>query len=88
MKMITKKIIANKLLAYLQHRLSLEDLTDWAEQSLMDSSYEDDNFHTIRNTLAQLGLADVKSFGLEWKDCEAIMEKLGFKLEVNALEIA
>jgi len=85
---ITKKIIANKLLAYLQHRLSLEDLTDWAEQSLMDSSYEDDNFHTIRNTLAQLGLADVKAFGLEWKDCEAIMKNLGFKLEVNALEIA
>ena len=86
--MITKKIIANKLLAYLQHRISLGDLTDWAEQSLMDSSYEDDNFQTIRNTLAQLGLADVKSFGLEWKDCEAIMKKLGFKLEVNALEIA
>jgi hypothetical protein len=38
--------------------------------------------------LAQLGLANVKSFGLEWKDCEAIMEKSGFKLEVNALEIA
>jgi hypothetical protein len=28
------------------------------------------------------------TFGLEWKECEAIMEKLGFKLEVNALEIA
>ena len=86
--MITKKIIADKLLAYLQHKLSIDELTDWAEQSLLDSSYEDDNFHTIRNTLAKLGLADVKSFGLEWKDCEAIMEKLGFKLEVNALEIA
>ena len=86
--MITKKIIADKLLAYLQHQLSLEELTDWAELSLKDSSYEDDNFHTIRNVLAQLGLADVKSFGLEWKDCEIIMAKLGFKLEVNALEIA
>jgi hypothetical protein len=78
--MITKKIIADKLLAYLQHRLSIEQLTDWAKQSLLDSSYEDDNFHTIRNTLAKLGLADVKSLGLEWKECEAIMEKLGFKL--------
>lgn len=86
--MITKKIIADKLLAYLQHRLPLEDLTKWAEESLMNSFYQDDNYHTIRNTLAQLGLADVKAFGLEWKDCEAIMEKLGFKLEVNALEIA
>ncbi len=83
--MITKKLIADKLLAYLQHRLSLEDLVNWAEQSLTNSNYEDDSAHNIRNTLAQLGLADVKAFGLEWKDCEAIMETLGFKLEVNAL---
>ncbi len=86
--MITKKIIADNLLAYLQHHLSLEDLVNWAEESLVASSYEDDSAHTIRNTLAQLGLADVKAFGLEWKDCEAIMETLGFKLEVNALALA
>jgi hypothetical protein len=86
--MITKKTIADRLLAYLKHQISLTELTDWAEESLIDSSYEDDDSHTIRNVLAQLGLADVKSFGLEWKDCEEMMEKLGFKLEVNALEIA
>jgi hypothetical protein len=85
--MITKKIIADKILAYLQHRLPLEDLVNWAEQALMNADYEDDNSHTIRNTLSQLGLADVKAFGLEWKDCEAIMEKLGFKLEVSALAL-
>jgi hypothetical protein len=85
--MITKKIIADKLLAYLQHRLPLEDLVDWSEQALLESSYEDDNFHTIRNSLSQLGLADVRAFGLEWKDCETIMEKLGYKLEVNALAL-
>lgn len=86
--MITKEIIANKLLAYLQHRVSLRDLVDWAERSLMNGSYEEDEFHTIRNALSQLGLADVKAFGLEWKDCEAIMESLGFKLEVKALAVA
>ena len=86
--MITKKIIAGKLLAYLQHRMSLTDLVDWAEQNLMKGSYEDDSSHTIRNTLAYLGVADVKTFGLEWKDCETIMEKLGFKLEVKALAVA
>ena len=86
--MITKKIIADKLLAYLQHRMSLSDLVDWAEQSLMKGDYEDDKSHTIRNTLAQLGVADVKAFGIEWKDCETIMEKIGFKLEVKAKEVA
>lgn len=86
--MITKKIIADKLLAYLQHSLSLSDLTDWAEQGLMNGSFINDDNHTIRNILAQLGLADVKAFGLEWKDCEDIMQQLGFKLEVKALEVA
>ncbi len=85
--MITKKTIADKLLAYLQHHMSLADLVQWAEQSLISGSYEDDEEHTIRNTLSQLGLADVKAFGLEWKDCEAIMEKLCFKLEVKALAV-
>lgn len=86
--MITKIIIANKLLAYLQHRLSLVDLIDWAEQSVMSGCYEDDKNHTIRNILSQIGLADVKAFGLEWKDCEAIMKTLGFKLEVSAVAVA
>ncbi len=86
--MITKKIIADKLLAYLQHRMSLTDLVDWAEQNLMKGAYEDDKSHTIRNTLSHLGVADVKVFGLEWKDCEAIMRNLGFKLEVKALAVA
>jgi predicted nucleotide-binding protein (sugar kinase/HSP70/actin superfamily) len=53
----------------------------------MNSSYNEDEAHSIRNTLSQLGLADVKAFGLEWKDCEAIMQNLGFKLEVKALVI-
>lgn len=86
--MTTRKEIADKLLAYLKHEITLEKLTDWAEQELKNAHYDDDKIHTIRNILAQLGLADVKSFGLEWKDCEIIMEKLGLKLEVNALEIA
>ena len=62
-------------------------LTNWAENALMESEYEDDDKHTIRTALAQLGLSDVKAFGLEGKDCEAIMKSLGYKLEVKALEV-
>ncbi len=76
------------MLAYLQHRMTLTDLVDWTEQSLMTGDYEDDKFHTIRNILAQLGVSDVKAFGLEWKDCETIMQKPGFTLEVKALAVA
>ncbi len=86
--MITKKIIAGKLLAYLQHSTSLAEVVAWAEQALLDADYKDDFSHTIRDILAQLGMADVKAFGLEWKDCESIMQRLGFKLQVKALEVA
>lgn len=75
-------------MAFLQHRLSLTELVNWAEESVMNGFYQDDSSHTIRNTLSQLGLADVKAFGLEWQDCEAIMQTLGFKLEVKALAVA
>ena len=68
--------------------MSFTDLVDWAEQSLMKVDYEDDKFNTIRNTLAQPGVSDVKAFGLEWKDCETIMEKHGFTLEVKVLAVA
>lgn len=31
---------------------------------------------------------NVKAFGLKWKDCETIMEKPGFTIEVKALAVA
>ena len=76
------------MLAYLQDCLSLKELTNWAENALLESDYEDDDKLTIRNALAQLGLVDVKAFGLEWKDCESIMKSIGYKLEVKALKVA
>ncbi len=86
--MITRKYIADQLLAYLQHQLSVAALVGWAENTLMEGNYEDDAQHTIRNILAQLGLADVKAYGLEYQDCEAMMQKLGYTLEVKALSVA
>lgn len=68
--------------------MSLTDFVDWAEQNLMKGFYENDKSHTIRNTLSHLGVADVKVFSLEWKDCETIMKNLGYTLEIKALAVA
>ncbi len=86
--MITRKDIAEKLLSYLQHKLTSAELVDWAEKTLIDGDYEDDQFDTIRNILAQLGLVDAKAFGLEYQVCKVIMQKLGYTLEVKALSAA
>ena len=82
--MITKKIISEKLLSYLQHRITLEEIVHWAEHTLMIGSFEDDDTHKIRNILARIGSADTKNFGLTWEDCEEIMHYLGFSLQVLA----
>lgn len=67
------------MLGYLQHRLSLDELTDSGVKysNEMNGLYEDDRVNLSRDALAQFGIADVKTFRLEWKDWEAIMESLG-----------
>ena len=80
--MITNKTIAEKVLQYLQHHITLQEIVHWAEDALMSNNFQDEDSHTIRNILARLGSADVKAFGITWEDCEEIMHSLGFKLQV------
>ena len=83
---ITKKIISEKVLEYLQHQITLDEIVNWSEGILMNNNFEDDKAHTVRNILARIGSADVKTFGLTWEDCEKIMNQLGFSLMVFAKE--
>jgi len=81
---ITKQQLAINLLNYLQHKTSLSDLVDWAENALMEGAIEGDDTEVVRDILARLGLADVKTFGLFWEDCVDIMHKLGYVLRIDA----
>jgi hypothetical protein len=81
---ITKQQLAVNLLNYLQHKTSLNDLVDWAENALMEGDIQDDEPEIVRDILVRLGLADVKAFGLFWEDCNDIMKKLGYVLKIDA----
>lgn len=81
---ITKQQLAIKLLNYLQHKIKLEELVTWAEDALMEGDIQDEDTEIVRETLAKLGLADVKTFGLYWEDCDNMMKKLGYNLKVDA----
>lgn len=85
MTMITTQAVAEKLTSYLQHRLDLASLVDWAERAMMDREFSPDNHETIRNAVAHLGLADVQAFGLTWEDCESLLRSLGYSVEVQVL---
>lgn len=81
---VTKQQLAVNLLGYLQNKITLTELVDWAENALMEGDIQGEEIELVRETLAKLGLADVKEFGLFWEDCSIIMKKLGYELRVDA----
>jgi len=81
---ISRHKVAEQIGAYLQHRISLEQLVDWAEQQIIEADFESQN---VRNAVARLGLADVREFGLTWDDCERLLGDLGFAARVDIVSV-
>ncbi|MEX2317510.1 MAG: hypothetical protein WD669_10195 [Pirellulales bacterium] len=77
---VTRQIVADKLAANLRHDLSLEELVDWAERQIMDADFDSEK---VRNAVARLGVADVRSFGLTWDDCQQLLRDLGYAAQVQ-----
>ncbi|MEW6606149.1 MAG: hypothetical protein AB1414_01675 [bacterium] len=80
---VTSKDVAQKLIDYLYHRLTLEELVNWAESMMMESEFDKVNFDTLREIISRLGLSDVKAFGITWEDCEEFLNRLGYGVTVT-----
>ena len=81
--MITKQTVADKIGAYLRHEVSLAQLVDWAEQVMMDGEFPEPEAAALAKVVAQLGVADLRAFGLAWEDCEALLRELGYAAKVE-----
>ena len=81
--LITKKIVADKIAAYLHHDITLAQLVDWAERAMMEDEFEENGLPAIRSAISRLGVADVRAFGLTWEDCEELLRQLGFSARVS-----
>jgi hypothetical protein len=77
---VNRRIVADKIEAYLRHQIPLTTLVDWAEQQVMEADFDSP---ATRDAVARLGLADVRAFGLTWDDCEQILRLLGFDANVS-----
>ena len=82
--MITKQIIAQQLLKYLNHQIAIAVLVDWAENAIMQGNVEPTEPRILMQILGRIGAADVKEFGLLWEDCDSIMHQLGYDMKVDA----
>ena len=84
--MITPKLVAEKLSAYLCHKIDIADLVDWAEKVMMENEFEQRHYETLQEIVSRLGVADVRAFGLTWEDCERFLNKLGYAVRVEVVE--
>ncbi len=84
---ITKQIVADRLSAYLRREISLDQLVDWAERAIMDGELDERDLPALRDVVARLGVADVRTFGLTWEDCESILRSLGFEARVEVTAV-
>ncbi len=82
---ITKQTVADKIAAYLHHEITLAQLVDWAEGTLLEGTLAEPDAQTISSVVARLGVADVRTFGLAWEDCEELLQKLGFSPRVEVV---
>lgn len=82
---ITREEVAGKLKDYLQHRISLNELVDWAERAMMEGEFEEEHLEELREIVGRLGLADVRAFGLTWEDCEEFLRRLGYEVRVEVV---
>jgi cobyrinic acid a,c-diamide synthase len=84
---VTKQAVAERIAAHLQHRVTLPQFVDWAENAMMDGEFDEKDAATIAAVVARLGVADVRAFGLTWADCEELLAKLGFAARVEIVAV-
>lgn len=82
---ITKQTVAGRIAAYLHHEITVAELVDWAERALMDGEFAEGDAKTLSSVIARLGVADVRTFGLAWEDCEDILRQIGFSPRVEVV---
>jgi len=90
-EMITRREVAIRLADYLQHRLTLKELVDWAERAMMEEEWEEGHEEVLRDILSRLGLADVEPFAWTWEECEDylsrwVCRRSGFSRELCVIE--
>ncbi|MCL4476053.1 MAG: hypothetical protein M1508_07495 [Nitrospirae bacterium] len=84
---VTKKLLVEMLLKYINRQLDLYGLVSWAEDMMREADFESDNFELLRDIVARIGLGDVHEFGLTWDDCYDFLHKLGYNVKVELIEV-
>jgi hypothetical protein len=81
--MITRTIVGEHLQSYLSGTINLDEIVDWAENALADAEFDTQDHDVLRDAVARIGLADVKTFGLTWEEVTKILAQLGYRTRIE-----
>ena len=80
--MITRAVVAEKFLACLNRELSLDELVDWAEDTVFEADFDPEDTDLLMDIVGYLGAADAPGFELTWEVCYDILTRLGLPVKV------
>ena len=83
--MITRRLLAEKIVAHLNGNLSEQGLVDWAENALLaltEATQEAPDEALLMDVLAYLGAGDSPGFPLSWSVLSEFLERLGVRVRV------
>ncbi len=86
--LVTKQEVVEKLLAYLNGKLELHELVEWAEEVMQEGDFPEEEYETLRDIVARLGVADVTAFSLTWEDCVSMLKQLGYRVNVEVSPVS
>ncbi len=75
---IKNRYLANKILDFLNKKIDVDELVNWAENAMIEGDYQDKYFEEISNGLAKIGVINVKGFELSIADYLNILVKLDY----------
>jgi len=86
--MTNHQTILERLNAYLNHEMTLAQLVDWAETTLIEPDIpEDEDVDLMMDILMYLGAADTRGFPLTWDVLSDFVTRLGGTVRV-VVEVA
>lgn len=86
--MITRHTVAKKIFGYLNHQTPLAELVEWCENIMMDAEIYEQDIDAVSEVASRIGVADAENFGLLWEDCEQLLARLGYKLNLDLAKVA
>jgi len=77
---VSKTVLSEQLVKYLNHKISKDELINWCEEMMQEGSFDE---VLVKESVARIGLSDAQNFDLSYEELYEMLQKLGYRLKVE-----